>query len=86
MFMHPALAHSECAADIMELLAATGQRMTTREIYDGLEQSKRLWGYSSIKQTLSLLVRLEMLQANHGKPWGYRIRAAQEVQKPRIAR
>jgi hypothetical protein len=57
-----------------EVLGRASAWMTTRAIYDALEGRHRIHGYSTLKMTLSLMVRLDVLEARHNKPYGYRLK------------
>lgn len=85
--MHPALGQSECAADILDVLAAAERRLSTREIFDAVNATRLRHSWTTLKTTLSLMVRLDMLDSRRTKPWGYVIRPAVSVPAafPRIA-
>lgn len=69
--LHPALADSECAQDILDVLYSSSSWMTTRDVYDALEAARKVWGYSSAKTTLCLMVKLGVLRSRRSKPFGY---------------
>lgn len=71
--MHPLLEHSEAAADVLELLGQSAKRMTPREIGAALERNGKLYGHSTLKHALALMVKLGLLHARHAKPYGFKV-------------
>jgi hypothetical protein len=61
-----------CAADILQTLREQGQRMTTQELLSALEAAERVWGESTVRNSLAALVREgKLTQRQDVRPKGY---------------
>jgi hypothetical protein len=68
---------SGCRADILTVLHAAGQRLTTNRILDALEEAGMIHGESTVKMALAEMVRTGVLtNDNRAEPKGYAIAEA----------
>jgi len=78
----PPLANITSAADVAKLLERTESRLTAREIFDQLAAEQKLHGWSTLKQTLALMVRLGFIDVRHRKPYGYQLVTSARRRRP----
>jgi hypothetical protein len=63
-----------CRADILTVLRAAGQRLTTNRILDALEEAGMIHGESTVKMALAEMVRSGILSNdNRAEPKGYAV-------------
>ena len=62
----------QCKRDIIRVLEAAGQRLTTTRVLEGLAARQLLWGESTVKRILAAMVRgRELTSRRDVRPRGY---------------